>query len=102
MVFLGRLATEEELSLTMIEKAVSFSDTSDRITFYIKCLSEVPEEIEANFEYNNKIFTANTNSHKNIQLIKREGLDIDTIPHIEVRDEVPKLFEDKLIVFRLD
>lgn len=101
MVFVGRLATKEELSLTFIDSAISFSDTSHRITFYIKCLSEVPESIEEHFEYRNKIFTANTNSGANRALLAREGVDFDRLNHIELRDQVPNLFENKLIVFRL-
>lgn len=102
MVFVGRLATEAELSLTFIDSAISFSERSNKITFYIKCLSEVPEEIEAFFEYQNKIFTANTNSQKNIDLLKRMGIDYDRLSYIELKEKLPDLFKDKLIIFRLD
>src|SRR5699024_654267 len=102
MVFVGRLAKEEELSLTLIDRAITFSTTSNKFTFYIKCLSEVPESIEDHFEYKNKIFTATTNSYQNRALMSREGVDFDRLTHIELQDEVPKLFKDKLISFRLD
>src|SRR5699024_11538267 len=77
MVFVGRLAKEEELSLTLIDRAITFSTTSNKITFYIKCLSEVPESIEDHFEYKNKIFTATTNSYQNRALMSREGVDFE-------------------------
>src|SRR5690625_1883639 len=102
MVFVGRLATQQELSLTMIDQAIAFSDTTNKITFYIKCLSEVPESIEDHFEYQNKIFTATTNSYQNRELMNREGVDFDSLPYIDLQEKVPQLFQDRLIIFRLD
>lgn len=102
IVFVGRLASEEELSATLIDQAVSFSDRTYKLTFYIKCLSEIPKSIEAHFEYPNKIFTANTNSYTNIELMEKEGVDFYKTPYIEIKEKAPKLFQDKLIIFRLE
>lgn len=102
MVFVGRLATQQELSLTMIDQSITFSSTTNKITFYIKCISEVPESIEDHFEYKNKIFTATTNSYQNTALMNREGADFDRLSYIELQEKVPALFHDKLIIFRLD
>lgn len=101
MIFVGRLATEAELTLTLIENPIQFSDTSNMIRFYIKCLSEIPQDVAQHFEYQNKIFMANTNSYDNAGLMRAEGVDMDVLHYIDLRDQVPRLFEGKLIYFKL-
>lgn len=102
MVFVGRLASPDELSLTFIESPITISEYGNKITFYIKCLSEIPGEIEEHFEYQNKIFTGNTNSYYNIRLLEQYDIFMEREHYVDLKPKVKNLLENRLIIFQLD
>ncbi|MCA0970769.1 hypothetical protein LCM20_09225 [Halobacillus litoralis] len=98
-VFLGRIATDAEIrSQTPFHAPVWLSERSDKLTFYIKCLSPLPDEITSPLGRIHPYLEGTTNSTQNRRMLNDE-LGLDRIPYPEVKDKVEEFFEGKLILF---
>ncbi|MGN1400104.1 MAG: McrB family protein [Bacillus sp. (in: firmicutes)] len=101
-VFVGKLAALDEIAGTFIDEPVKYlGDYQDHIQFYIKCISEMPEDIKKHFSYPNNIFTGNTKSRENRRIFN-EMIGFDRLHHFEAKDKVTELLENKIILFKLD
>ncbi|MBF8419105.1 hypothetical protein [Heyndrickxia coagulans] len=100
--FVGRLATEEDLSGTFLDRPIKFiGENSDDIQFHIKCLSPIPEEVSKHLTFQNKILTGNTRSRQNLKIFNNK-INLDRLFFTERIEKVKELLSDKLIVFKLD
>jgi hypothetical protein len=102
-VFVGRLANEDELSLSFIESQVKFQDDyQEFLMFHLTCLSPIPEELSQHFYYHNNIFRGSTRSPKNLQKIKGSLIpNYDRLGPEERRKKLEEALADKLILFSL-
>lgn len=99
MYFVGRLAQNSDLVGTPFTP-VSFQDEFNTfIQFQIKCLSEIPKELEEVFWYNNKVFTGSTRSNDNSRALS-DILNRNFSP-VEKRDQVNEYLKDKLLLFKV-
>lgn len=99
--FVGRLANDDELSLTFFSEPVHYKDElRENIQFLVKCLSPLPDELSNHFYYPNKIIMGSTVSTNNFHKLS-EWMQYDRLPHWEVKEKVRDFLEDKLIVFQL-
>jgi hypothetical protein len=98
--FIGRLVTDDDLATTLLDTPVKFDEWQDEVTFYIKCLTEIPESISKHFAYQNKIFTGSTKSKNNFRKFN-EWFNYDVTPHFDKQEKVKTYLHDKLIVFTI-
>lgn len=99
-VFVGRLTTEEELAYSMLEPVKV--DSYDFITFHLKCLSDLPDEIAQYFAYQNKIFRGSTRSPNNLQKIKSQLVhNFSNLNPEDQRKRLQQSLENKLVLFSL-
>ncbi|MCO7176987.1 hypothetical protein ACFP7A_13105 [Sporolactobacillus kofuensis] len=99
--FVGKLASEDDLSPTMLDEPVSYQgESQDYIHFHIKCLSPIPEELSKLFYYPNKIFTGSTIISTNYNKLV-EWMQFDRLHHFEIKDKVYNFLKDKLIIFQM-
>lgn len=99
MHFVGKLAQSNDLVGTHF-MPVSFQDEFNTfIQFQIKCLSEIPEELEELFWYKNKVFTGSTRSNDNSRMLS-EILNTN-ISNVEKRNMVSEYLADKLVLFKV-
>ncbi len=100
-VFVGRLATNTEIrSQTFLSSPVELSEHSDKLTFYIKCLSPLPDEITSPLGRIHHYLAGNTVSFQNRRVLN-DALDFDRIPYPELQEKVEAYLEDKLVIFSL-
>lgn len=99
MHFVGRLAQKNDLVGTPF-MPVSFQEESNTfIQFQIKCLSEIPNELEELFWYKNRVFTGSTRSNDNTRILNHI-LNANISP-VEKRDNVYEYLSDKLLLFEV-
>lgn len=99
MYFVGRLAQPNDLVGTQL-KPVSFQDEfQEYIQFQIKCLSEIPNELEDSFWYQNRVFTGSTRSRDNGRVLS-EILGTNQ-SMVEKREMVYDFLSNKLVLFKV-
>jgi hypothetical protein len=99
-VFVGRLTTEEELAYSMLEPVKE--DSQEFLTFHIKCLSDLPDEISQHFVYQNRIFRGSTRSSNNLQKIRSQLVsNFDRLKPEDQRKKLQQSLENKLVLFSL-
>ncbi|QST00963.1 hypothetical protein IMZ31_05165 [Pontibacillus sp. ALD_SL1] len=100
-IFVGRLATSSEIhTQTFQDSPVVLSEHSDRLTFYIKPLSPIPNGLTRYFGKMSDLLTGNTNSMNNVRLLN-DLINYDRLPYPDIKPRVEALFQDKLVLFKL-
>lgn len=99
-VFVGRLTTEEDLAYYALEPVRE--DNQEYITFHIKCLSAVPDEIASYMRNQSRIIRGSTRSVNNMQKIKSQLIpNFDRLKRDEQRRVLQQRLERKLVLFSL-
>lgn len=100
-IFVGRLATSTEIhTQTFQESPIVLSEHTDRLTFYLKPLSPLPNKLTRYFGKMNDLLTGNTNSTNNVRVLN-DLIQYDRIPYPDLKPKVEALFKDKLVLFKL-
>ncbi len=96
-LFLGKIVTERVVDQE--KQNLLFYEDDEYIRFYIECLSPIPAKLKTNFSTQDVLFvgtTANKNNESKIKpLIKSKKKD-------EIIDELKKIFDSKVVLFRLE
>lgn len=96
-LFLGKIVTERVVDQE--KQSLLFYEDEDHIRFYVECLSPIPSKLKASFSTQDVLFvgtTANKNNESKIKpLIKSKKKD-------DIIDGLKKIFDSKLVMFRLE
>lgn len=96
-LFLGKIVTERIVDQE--KQNLLFYEDEDHIRFYVECLSPIPSKLKASFSTQDVLFvgtTANKNNESKIKpLIKSKKKD-------DIIDGLKKIFDSKLVMFRLE
>ncbi|MFB7142478.1 hypothetical protein ACFCYN_22960 [Gottfriedia sp. NPDC056225] len=96
-LFLGKIVTERVVDQE--KQSLLFYEDEDHIRFYVECLSPIPSKLKASFSTQDVLFvgtTANKNNESKIKpWIKSKKKD-------DIIDGLKKVFDSKLVMFRLE
>lgn len=100
-IFVGRLATEDDLAGTLIMEPVYYKDElNEYVQFHVKCLSPIPDEVKDCFYYSNNLITGSTVSNFN-QVKFNHWINYSNLLPSERKDAIFNFLKDKTIIFRL-
>lgn len=101
-IFVGRLATEDDLAGTLLREPVYFKDElGEHIQFHIKCLSPIPDEVREKFYYSNNLITGSTISNNN-RLKLNQWINYNDIFRFEKKESLYEFLKNKAIMFTMN
>jgi hypothetical protein len=100
--FIGRLATSDEVHHTIFkDDAVTLFDQTDIVQFFIKSLSDIPEELKEYMEKPDGLLDGTTQSGKNKRIFN-EKIDFERLPYPDIKPKTIELLDNKAILFQFD